>query len=222
MSEKLGFTFYPKDWWTSDTFFDLDFTERYIFLECMFSMYQNDGFMKTQKTQLERRHNIKITDEQWENVTSKFIIVDGMFTLVSVNKRLKKAIANRANGVKGGRPPKPKEPKSETQKNPPLEREGESESEKEKEDKVVEETVTPQTYSIYDFEEEVSIGENQFTLLASRQTELPLKTLQELMPKFLDSQKLGEKKWDSLKDAKLHFINWAKKQPKPQLKQVQY
>lgn len=130
MSDKLGFTFYPKDWWTSDTFFDLDAFERYIFLECMFIMYQNDGIMKTQKTQFENRNRIVVTDEQWKKVTDKFIISDGYFTLLSVNKRLRKAITNRENGSKGGRPKKennemekPKKPKKETQKNPPLESE---------------------------------------------------------------------------------------------------
>ena len=130
MSEKLGFTFYPKDWWTSDTFFELDFTERYIFLECMFIMYQNNGSMKTQKTQFERRNSITVTDQQWENVTNKFLEVEGNYTLLSVNKRLRKAIANRENGVKGGRPKKddkPKEPSLETQNNPPSERERERE-----------------------------------------------------------------------------------------------
>jgi hypothetical protein len=138
MSDKLGFTFYPKDWWTSDTFFELEPIERYIYLESLFLMYQNEGLMKTQKTQLERRISLDITEQQWKNVTKKFIIDNGMFTDPSVNKRLRKAIANRENGKKGGRPlneEKPKEPNLETQNNPPLEREyKEKEKYKNKED----------------------------------------------------------------------------------------
>ena len=39
---KLGFTFYPKDWWTSDTYFDLDIVERYYYLEM--SLFRNNKF----------------------------------------------------------------------------------------------------------------------------------------------------------------------------------
>jgi len=134
MADKLGFTFYPKDWWTSDTFFDLTPVQRYIYLECLFIMYSNDGYIKTQKTQFENRIRISVSDNDWKTVVSKFIIENDMYTHHSVNKRLRKTIANRLNGQKGGRPksdskePKePKEPKKETQKNPPLERERERE-----------------------------------------------------------------------------------------------
>lgn len=128
---KLGFTFYPKDWWSSDTYFDLTPIQRYIYLECLFVMYSNDGFMKTQKTQFENRIRMKIDDEDWNPVVEKFEEIDGQFTHISVNSRLKKAVTNRENGKKGGRPPKPKKPKTETQNNPPLEREREIESKRE-------------------------------------------------------------------------------------------
>lgn len=85
--------------------------------------------MKTQKTQFENRTRTEVLDNDWEIVTSKFILENNNFTHISVNKRLRKAIANRENGKKGGRPKleeeKPKKPKKETQKNPPLERERE-------------------------------------------------------------------------------------------------
>jgi hypothetical protein len=90
MSDKLGFTFYPKDWWTSDTYFDFTPSERYIYLECMFIMYSNDGYMKTQKTQFENRTRIFPTDEEWQNVTSKFILDDKGYTMLSVNKSYSK------------------------------------------------------------------------------------------------------------------------------------
>lgn len=139
MSDKLGFTFYPKDWWTSETFFDLSPSQRYIYLECLFLMYSNDGLLKTQKTQFENRIRISVSVEDWEIVTGLFIFEDGFFTHPSVNKRLRKAISNRENGKKGGRPPKEQETQI-TQKNnpkkPTLEREREREREtKLKEDK---------------------------------------------------------------------------------------
>lgn len=132
MSDKLGFTFYPKDWWTSESYFELSPIQRYYYLECLFIMYSNDGLMKTQKTQFENRTRTQVKTEDWEIVVSKFIIEKDFYTHESVNKRLRKAVANRENGKKGGRPPKPKEPKIETQNNPPLEREKEIKEEIEK------------------------------------------------------------------------------------------
>ena len=130
MSDKLGFTFYPKDWWSSDSFYDLTAAQRYIYLECLFLMYANGGYMKTQKTQLEKRIRENINDEDWQIVTERFIYDSSGFTHASVNKRCRQAAANRENGKKGGRPPKeekPKEPILETENNPPLERERERE-----------------------------------------------------------------------------------------------
>ena len=129
MSEKLGFTFYPKDWWTSESYFELTPIQRYYYLECLFIMYSNDGCMKTQKTQFENRIRTEVLQSDWDIIITKFDWLNDMYTHKSVNKRLRKAIANRENGKKGGRPPKeiqePKKPNNETQKNPPLERERE-------------------------------------------------------------------------------------------------
>lgn len=116
---KLGFTFYPKDWWTSDSFFELEPLQRYIYLECLFLMYTNDGYIKTQKTQIENRIRVEISPEDWSKITQLFTQDEFGFTHNSVNKRLRKTLANRENGKKGGRPKKPKKPNLETQKNPP-------------------------------------------------------------------------------------------------------
>lgn len=113
MADKLGFTFYPQDWWSSDSFFDFSPVERYIYLECIFIMYRNDGYMKTQKTQFENRVRISVDDDVWTKITSKFILTDSGFTSLTVNKRLKKAEISKENGKLGGRPPK------ETQKTQP-------------------------------------------------------------------------------------------------------
>lgn len=74
-------------------------------------MYRNDGYMKTQKTQFENRIRVKVSDEIWTKITSKFMLADEGFTSLTVNKRLKKAFVSRENGQLGGRPPK-----TETQK----------------------------------------------------------------------------------------------------------
>ena len=146
---QLGFTFYPKDWWTSDSFFLLQPFERYIYLECLFMMYSNDGWISNNKLIVERRLGTTIKDEVWSKITDLMVKEGDQITHKSVNKRLRKTIANRENGLKGGRPKKvsisdenseaekPKKPKKETQpktqKNPPLEKEKEREEEYKKE-----------------------------------------------------------------------------------------
>lgn len=131
MGDKLGFTFYPKDWWTSDTFLELDPLERYIYLECLFVMYQNGGYMKNLKTQMEARLRNQIDAGLWEKITQRFILTDLGFTSDTVTKRGKKAETSRENGKKGGRPTKnekPKNPENNLQKTHLLEK-----KEKEKE-----------------------------------------------------------------------------------------
>jgi hypothetical protein len=103
---KLGFTFYPQDWWSSDSFYDFDAFERYVYLECLFLMYRNGGYMKTQKTHFENRIRIHVSDSVWDKVTQKFVIVNDEFTSHTVNARLRKAITARENGNLGGRPAK--------------------------------------------------------------------------------------------------------------------
>lgn len=214
MSDQLGFTFYPKDWWTSDKFFNLEPIERYIYLECLFIMYQNDGYLKTQKTQIEKRLTLKITDEQWENITEGFVTENNLFTHKSVNKRLKKAITNRINGSKGGRPPKenkPKKPNLETQNNPPSERERESEEEKE------DEGIQPSNYdatffTISDFEK-LDLEDGTFMMIACRDSKKSIDEVIAFKIEFVKYQKaMGAKAWKSEKDAKLHYVNWLKKQ----------
>lgn len=110
--DKLGFTFYPQDWWSSDSFYDFSVIERYVYLECLFIMYRNGGYMKTQKTQFENRIRLQVDDTTWGNVTSRFIKTDDGFTSLTVNKRLKKAMISKENGKLGGRPPKDKTQKT--------------------------------------------------------------------------------------------------------------
>lgn len=131
----LGFTFYPKDWWTSDTFYALQPFERYVYLECIFMMYVNDGWLSDNKLNVERRLGTTIKDEVWGKITELFVKDGDLLTHKSVNARLRKTIANRENGKKGGAPngnlnakKQPKQPKKTTQNNPPLEIEREIES----------------------------------------------------------------------------------------------
>lgn len=119
MEEKLGFTFYPQNWWTSDSFFLLQPFERYIFLECIFMMYNNNGWLSDNKLIIERRLGTAIKDNVWSKITDLMIKDGDQFTLNSVSKRLKKTISNRKNGKLGGAPKGNQNAKKTTQKNNP-------------------------------------------------------------------------------------------------------
>jgi hypothetical protein len=103
---KLGFTFYPKDWWTSDSFYAMQPFERYIYLELLFMMYANEGCVVNNKLIVERRLATVIKDEVWQKVTDLMVKDGDQLTHKSVNKRLSKTLANRENGKLGGRPKK--------------------------------------------------------------------------------------------------------------------
>lgn len=209
MSDKLGFTFYPKDWWTSESYFELTPIQRYYYLECLFIMYSNDGFMKTQKTQFENRIRTQVLQSDWDLVISKFILDNGQFTHPSVNKRLRKTVANRENGKKGGRPPKPKKPNSETQKNPPLEREIEIEIEIEREK---ENNINNKRFV------DVALNTTQWLEVTAMQNKFSVEKLKQLIYDFENHLITIEEQKDTIKEFKEHFSNWLKKQPKETVK----
>lgn len=209
MSDKLGFTFYPKDWWTSESYFELTPIQRYYYLECLFIMYSNDGFMKTQKTQFENRIRTQVLQSDWDLVIDKFILDDGQFTHPSVNKRLRKAVANRENGKKGGRPPKPKKPNLKTQNNPPLE--SESESEREEENKI---EIKINNKDFVD----VVLMSNEWLEVTAMQNKFSIDRLKEFIKEFERHLIISQEQKESLKDFKEHFSNWLKKQPKEVVK----
>lgn len=123
--DKLGYTFYPKDWWTSDTFFKLPPELRYLYLEIISMMYVNDGTWRASRTELYRRFGVDPMEKGWEVLQDLFIVTDGIWSHPSVNKRLARALASKKNGQLGGRPSKePTKPNSETYENPPSEDKG--------------------------------------------------------------------------------------------------
>lgn len=101
---KLGFTFYPKDWWTSDTFYVLSPFERYIYLELLFMMYDNDGYIFNDKARVERRLMTTIKDDVWNKLADLMVKEGDQITNPSVNKRLRRTLSNRKNGKNGGAP----------------------------------------------------------------------------------------------------------------------
>lgn len=107
---KLGFTFYPKDWWTSKTFYKLNAKLRYVYLELLFDMYMTDqGWSSFDKNEIEGRLRIQISDEEWLCIVGKFDEKDGekgekLYTSSTVQSRMKKIKSARENGKNGGAP----------------------------------------------------------------------------------------------------------------------
>lgn len=74
-------------------------------------------------------------------------------------------------------------------------------------------TSSSSLFTIYDFEKEIVIADNEFTLHAVRKTNRTIEQLSGFLKVFLVEQKaLTKIVWQNSTDAKSHFINWVKKQ----------
>lgn len=165
MAEKLGHTWYPKDWWSSDTFFEWEDYPllRYAYREILDLLYSNNGIAKLSIQIIKSRFRITLNESEFEILKTKFNISDdGFWTSDKVKIRLSRAESARQNGKKGGAPKgnnnaskkqpnnPEKQPKKTTQNNPrnnpnnpPLkEKEKEKEKIKEKESETLARTHT--------------------------------------------------------------------------------
>ena len=139
---KLGYTWYPQDWWTSKTFKRLKRFPmvRYAIRELFDLMYKEGEPVEMNREYLADDFNIELSDKEYQKLM-EFITVneDGKWWIDSIKKRLTKAESARENGKKGGRPKKTQKPTEKTQeenpKNPPLEIEREIEIKKNKQKK---------------------------------------------------------------------------------------
>lgn len=147
---KLGYTWYPENWWTSDQFFEWeDFPlVRYAYREVLDLLYSKKGSAKVSKSIIKSRFRIELNDKEYEMLKSVFdISEDDFWSSTKVKKRMSRAEASRENGKKGGakkgnqnaRKTEKKttqEPRITTQKNNPNNPPLEIEREKEKEIKI--------------------------------------------------------------------------------------
>lgn len=116
---KLGYTWFPQDWWTSDTFKRLKRFPmvRYTIRELIDLMYSEGKPIKMNREYLSDDLNISLSDEEFSKLM-EYIIVDenGLWWFDSVKKRISRADASRQNGKKGGAPRGNKNAKKEEQK----------------------------------------------------------------------------------------------------------
>ena len=133
---KLGYTWYPQNWWTSNAFFELEEYPlvRYAYREVLDLLYSKGGCATLTEKTIERRFRIGLSNKQFELLKSLFEIDGDIWCHKKVSSRISKAESSRNNGKKGGRPKNPITQENNLRKNPrnpPLERERERERERE-------------------------------------------------------------------------------------------
>lgn len=170
---KLGYTWYPQDWWTSETFKRLKRFPmvRYVIRELFDLMYKEGEPIEMNRDYLIDDFNINLSDDEYEKLL-QFIEIkeDGKWWIESIKKRLTKAESARENGKNGGRPKGSKKPETEPEeknpktqeknpKNPPLEKEREIESKIEIESKDEDEK---EAEEIFDIDAELFVYKSKF------------------------------------------------------------
>ena len=106
--DKLGYTFYPKDFISDPEVMMMTPSQRGIYRDLIDLAYMNDNKLKYNLTQLSKYCNAT-EDEISEILNLKGLKEDNFWTIPSCDKRITKILANRENGSKGGRPKKPKQ-----------------------------------------------------------------------------------------------------------------
>jgi hypothetical protein len=104
--DKLGYTWYPKDFISDPEVMMMTASERGIYRDLIDLAYMSDNKIKYSLIQLAKYCNA--TENEIQNVLNLKAKKDGlMYSIPSCNKRLSKRNASKENGAKGGRPKKP-------------------------------------------------------------------------------------------------------------------
>lgn len=135
--DKLGYTFYPKDFISDPDVMMMTSSERGIYRDLIDLAYMSDNQIKYNLMQLSKYCNA--SEQEVEHILNLKAKKEGnYYTIPSCNKRISKRNVNRENGAKGGRPKNPNKNPNKTQTERQIEREIEIEieSKKEKESKI--------------------------------------------------------------------------------------
>ena len=136
--DKLGYTFYPKDFISDPDVMMMTPSERGIYRDLIDLAYMSNNCIKYSLIQLSKYCNAEISDV--ENILKlKGLKVGEYWTIPSCNKRILKANVNRDNGAKGGRPSKPKDNPNNNPTNNPNKTQTERQREREREEEEEEE-----------------------------------------------------------------------------------
>jgi len=140
--DKLGYTFYPKDYISDPDVMMMTPTQRGIYRDLIDLAYMSDNCIKYNLMQLSKYCNAEVEDVE-DILNLKGLKIGEYWTIPSCNKRIDKAKVNRENGSKGGRPPKPKNNPTNIPTNNPNETQTERQREREREREIKKENIIP-------------------------------------------------------------------------------
>ena len=217
---QLGFTFYPKDWWASDSFYALNPFERYIYLELLFMMYVNDGFVSNNRVNAERRLHTTIKEDVWLKITDLMVKDGDQLTHRSVNARLRKTLVNRENGKLGGRPRKdennPKnptyKPKLKPNHNPPSEKNRIEKEEEEENDSPSPTYANSIIKGIDELRRDCLRDHVNFVEHICRQNKVSAESIPKALDDFNAHLRSTNITMKGVVDYRNHFQNWFRKQ----------
>jgi uncharacterized protein YdaU (DUF1376 family) len=211
MSSKLGYTFYPKDFISDPDVMMMSPSQRGIYRDLIDLAYMNDNCIKYSLIQLAKYTN-STEDEVEEILLLKAEKRGDYWSIPSCDKRITKALTNRHNGAKGGRPKKPKQNpngnpnKTQTQRQREREREREYKIENKDEGELKEKKIINNN-SFF----ETSLNSPQWIESVCMTQGLKPEKLKIKLEEFKNHLiSIGEQK-SGIRDFKSHFINWLSK-----------
>jgi hypothetical protein len=214
MSEKLGYTWYPKDWSSSDAVFELTLIERGLYRELIdMAMMNGNNTIISSKTWARKFGS---TEDEIEDILITLIglnlieIKDDKLFIPSCERRLVKVNANKKNGVSGGRPKKPKENPTNNPTNNPNETQHERQRERERENKKEIEIKTEEELSDL-FQEFFNSPTSDAMIKNNCQLHhLEEKAIRKRMKDYWLQKSFIFEANKSIHDIRSHFTNWLK------------
>ena len=220
----LGYTWYPQDWWTSETFKRLKKYPlvRYTIRELFDLMYKEGKPIEMNRDYLIDDFNIELSDEEYQKLLD-FIVVteDGKWWINSIKKRLTKAESARENGKNGGRPKgskneknsieeKTQKPSEKTQyenpNNPPLEIE--------KKYKLNRKEIENKINNKNDFFLNENLESQMWLETQAMQNKISIDLVKEKLKEFTAYLKNCSDEKLNKRDFNTHFTNWLKSNSK--------
>jgi hypothetical protein len=209
MSEKLGYTFYPKDFISDPDVMMMSSSERGIYRDLIDLAYLNENKIKYNLTQLSKYCNA--SEEEIQKILDLKGKKEGVFwSIPSCNKRIFKTLVNRGNGNKGGRPKKPKENPTNNPTNNPNETQHERQRERERENKKEIEIKTEEELSDL-FQEFFNSPTSDAMIKNNCQLHhLEEKAIRKRMKDYWLQKSFTFEANKSIHDIRSHFTNWLK------------
>jgi hypothetical protein len=202
MSDKLGYTFYPKDFISDPEVMMMTSSQRGIYRDLIDLAYMNDNKIKFSLIQLSKYCNAEA--EEIKEILDLKGKKDGEFwTIPSCNKRISKSLTNRKNGAAGGRPKKPKQNpnnnpnETQTERQRERERERETKIEKENKDNIIDNAnFVKDCFVSQQWLESICVKGYKMDLVLAKITEFENHLIT-----------IGEQK-KSIREFKQHFVSW--------------